>query len=73
MLLQFASEKTGNFHTRHNTIGPKTHHTHIDTLENACPNVDATAPLLDTNLATKGIMEHTLMQQALKHQVGAYA
>jgi len=63
-------KKTGNFHTCHNTKGPKAHHTYIDTLETACPNVDPSAPLLDTNLATKGIMEHTLVQLALKHRVG---
>jgi len=59
MLTAIYWQKTGNFHTCHNATGPKTHHTYIETLEIACPNVDATAPLLDTNLATKGITEHT--------------
>jgi hypothetical protein len=67
-LLQFTSKKIGNFHTCRNTIGPKTHHPYIDTLETACPNVNATAPLLDINLAIKGILEHTLVKLALKHQ-----
>jgi hypothetical protein len=44
---------------------------YIDTWETACPNVDATAPLLDTNLAAKGITEHTLAQLVLKQQVWA--
>jgi hypothetical protein len=44
---------------------------YIDTLETACPNVDATVPLLDTNLAAQGTMEHTLAQLVLKQQVGA--
>jgi hypothetical protein len=69
--LQLTSEKIGHFHTCCNTTGPKTHHTNIHTLETACPNVDATVPLLDTNLAIKEILEYTLLQLALKHQAGA--
>ena len=56
--------------TCQNTIGTKTHNTYIDTFETACLNVDATAPLLDTDLAIKGILEHTLVQLTLKYQVG---
>jgi hypothetical protein len=70
MLTNLQVKKLATF-TCHNTIQPKTHHTYTGTFETACLNVDAKAPLLDTNLATKGIMEHTLVQLALKHQVEA--